>query len=1216
MAEWTYKIGAPSNEGSGYLRWDRLQSGAIDSGLVDGGGMAHLRVLRLYYGSFSRLYTSPSLVQSSFNLGPDLTAAFEQSAHAITVSAGSLSVTVPGPNHTTNQYKDTQEPYTFLPSVSVRNEINAFITAYRRLSGDDQAETMITLSDTIPLPALSITADISTITEGADAVFMLSSSIAPASDLTVRISVTQTGDVVSGAAPTTATIGAGKTGASITIPTATNPLGPGEQGSITVTISADAGYTISASSHTVTVVNYIPLPALSITADISTITEGADAAFALSSSIAPASDLTVRISVTETGDVISGAAPTTAVIGAGKTGASITIPTDDDAIDEGHSTVTVTILAGRGYTIGSDSSAASVIVRDNEVSLAEILGGSRLTAVPLIDITLRDGVTEKHIYASNRFVTVGGKKYLDILSEDGISDISHDLDSAGGIATISSATIRLLNATGDADIPLSHVLEKYKIVGQPVDIRYIFPPSTQAIGVWSGKVAQVSVGSEITLSLVNTTLDDITPVPTQVHTLAKNPSLPLSSTGLPYPVVFGSLDSAENRVLAPAIRTSAFSHQYMTAVRARQRGNIYILPAGGDLSRINGTQSGDHITLTGSGTLTVSRRLPDLYFSPPPFGQPLHSHYNLGALRVNGAGIIKSITLSGQVTTRGVYSRGGSRMGIILTTHLGNTSNRRKYSSIGHTHPPSEGVRTKTSAYSETLNVSAGNASADPREWFVRFASFTQERVGPELISATVTVSISYEYDIEDLTSPAVFQGIAGYQDRAANYHDGGVVNTDGMTLSHPVDIIHALLRDRDYGMSWKSGLIDRSDIDFQRTAVGGGRRFDFVTREIITFDDFSDMVRQAGCFMRYGPNGKWEIRGIQTQGPTHMFTHAWNIDDGSFLAGSSPLRDVKNHFFLRYGYSHTEEAFTKSLVRSGQRNGRGHGNLLASGRFFVTSSSPPEIAVGDRVLFAEKYYIVTKAVSQTTYEVRRDNGGPVVAAQNQPFEVGPYFDRTCYDSEQAYGRKSYLGSQTSAIESRLIQDDGTARAFLDDLIRHHASVAKTVQFSTHMGAIGVSVGDEIIVDHPYARGVEKIGTLSSALSQSATSITWDLDQGVTVRALDYVILQSGVYFEVLRSGGGSAISRAQLKSTSRAWPSDTAIYRALRTYIVTHPTLSPSAGRINIRAREVALQDIYDTPFPPRGQAGEQAEPAPLPTLSLDGEALSLDGDYLTTLP
>ena len=1220
MAEWTYKIGAPSTEGSNNLRWDTL-SALIDSDLVDGGGAAYLRVLRVYSISWCRLYTSTTASRSSFFSGPDLTSVAERNAYAITISAGNLTLVLPGPGHTGNAYRDSSEPYAFLPPQATRNKIATFITAYRLLSSAQKGETTLTLSDSTPTPKLSIAADISTITEGSDAIFALSSSIAPANNLTVNITVTETGDVISGATPTTATIRAGQTAATITIPTAADPLGTGEQGSITVTISASAEYDISTPSHTINVLNYIPPPVLSIATDISTITEGTDAVFTLSSSIAPANNLTVNITVTETGDVISGATPTTATIRAGHTAATITIPTDDDTTNEPNSTIEVTISTGRGYMVGSDASA-SVVVQDDEVDLDEVLTHLHLTPVPLIDISLRDGASLKHLYASNRSITVSGKKYLDILSKNGLSDISHDLDGIGGIATISSATIRLQNATGDADIPLSQVLDQYDLVGQSVMIRYLFLPATEAVQVWSGRVSHLTIaGDAIILSAINTTLDDIIPVPSRVYSLTETPNLPLSSAGLPHPLVFGVLNSAEKKVLAPGIRIDAFSHQYTTAVRARQRGNVYILPRDRDLSRASATQSGDRITLSDSGTLITSRQLPDIYYQPRVSTRRI-TRYFLGAWRADGTTGVRGITVSGRVTTRGGprTSRGQEirrRMGMSTSIFVrGELSHRAYYFPI-NTHEPGEGVRTKTHTYSNTLAIEGSNRDIPLGDWEIRILPFT-DGGGGEFVDASLTVSVSHSYNIDDLDPPRIFQAITGYEDRASNYMDGPAVNTDGMTLSHPVDIAHALLRDKDYGMSQKSGSIDRSDIDFQRIAAGESRRFDFVMRDIMDFDAHSDLLRQGGLFMVHQPGAtaNRKIQAAGANGPVSVFTHKWNIIGDSFSTESSPLRDVKNHYFLRYGYSHVEEKFTKALIRSGQRSGSGRGNLLSTGRFSVTSTPPPPMAIGDRLFFGNQYYIITKTISQNTCEVRRENGGPIRAAQNLPFDVGPYFDKTCYDSEQKYGRKSYLGNQTAAIESRYIQDDGTARAFLNDLIGYHAEVAKNLRFSTDMSAIRLSVGDEIIVDHPYSRGIEKIGTLSSTLSRSATSIAWTLDAGVTVKLLDYILLQSGVHFEVLRSGGGTSVSREHMNSAARQWPRGTTVYRALHTYIVTHTTLSPTSGRIDIRARELDAADIYDTPFPPSGQSAEQVEPPPPPALTIDGEAITIDGEYTIILP
>ena len=73
---------------------------------------------------------------------------------------------------------------------------------------------------------------------------------------------------------------------------------------------------------------------ISIVAVTPSVTEGTAATFRLTADSAPATELTVMVSVTDSGDFIAGPAPTMVTIAAGETTATLTVETDDDRVDE------------------------------------------------------------------------------------------------------------------------------------------------------------------------------------------------------------------------------------------------------------------------------------------------------------------------------------------------------------------------------------------------------------------------------------------------------------------------------------------------------------------------------------------------------------------------------------------------------------------------------------------------------------------------------------------------------------------------------------------------------------------------------------------------------------------------------------------------------------------------------------------------------------------
>ena len=113
-----------------------------------------------------------------------------------------------------------------------------------------------------------------------------------------------------------------------------------------------------------------PLPEASITARGSPITEGATAMFAVALTMpAPMEGLNVALMVSETGgDHVEpgNEGAKTLNFAEGEDAKGYSVPTVNDAVDEGNGTVTVTIVAGEGYEIGSASSASVTVNDDDE----------------------------------------------------------------------------------------------------------------------------------------------------------------------------------------------------------------------------------------------------------------------------------------------------------------------------------------------------------------------------------------------------------------------------------------------------------------------------------------------------------------------------------------------------------------------------------------------------------------------------------------------------------------------------------------------------------------------------------------------------------------------------------------------------------------------------------------------------------------------------------
>ena len=137
----------------------------------------------------------------------------------------------------------------------------------------------------------------------------------------------------------------------------------------------DAGRLYDEDVVSVTVVAEPPLPEVTVSAGTSPVTEGNAATFTVSLDSAPPGALSVAVS--ETGNVLSGTAPSTLAFASRERSKTLSLQTDDDDVDESDSTVKVTLATGAGYALGSRSSA-EVLVTDNDEAPGGAAWGERL----------------------------------------------------------------------------------------------------------------------------------------------------------------------------------------------------------------------------------------------------------------------------------------------------------------------------------------------------------------------------------------------------------------------------------------------------------------------------------------------------------------------------------------------------------------------------------------------------------------------------------------------------------------------------------------------------------------------------------------------------------------------------------------------------------------------------------------------------------------------
>ena len=229
--------------------------------------------------------------------------------------------------------------------------------------------------DPVPVPQVSIAAG-SGVTEGGSATFVLTATPAPSAPLDVTVTIAATGDYGIAAATQTVTI---PTTGTYTLTLATTGDDVDEpNGSVTATVDAGTGYTVGTpSTGTVAIADDdVPLPEITVAAG-SGVTEGGSASFVLTATPAPAAPLDVTVAIAASGDY--GIADATQTVTIPTTGSfTLTLATDNDGADEADGSVTATVDAGTGYTVGTPSTG-TVAIADDDVPAIAIAAGADVT---------------------------------------------------------------------------------------------------------------------------------------------------------------------------------------------------------------------------------------------------------------------------------------------------------------------------------------------------------------------------------------------------------------------------------------------------------------------------------------------------------------------------------------------------------------------------------------------------------------------------------------------------------------------------------------------------------------------------------------------------------------------------------------------------------------------------------------------------------------------
>ncbi|MGI9250784.1 MAG: Calx-beta domain-containing protein [Pseudohongiellaceae bacterium] len=250
------------------------------------------------------------------------------------------------------------------------------------------------IDDEMAVISIAAAGNSTSITEGDDAVFIISSSNSPMDDTSIGLTANQTGSFISAALPDSVTLVGGQISATLTIATV-GDMNHEADGSISLRLNlsselTNAGYSANpnASAATITIVDD-DQPSVSISVSPASGVEGTNAVFTITATPVPYAGitLTVPLTVSTVGNFVTGAAaPANVVLTNTAATAIFTIATQDDEVREANGTITATLSTPTSdvYRLGT-SSQAVFTVQDNDTPNLSIratdIGGTSVSSV-------------------------------------------------------------------------------------------------------------------------------------------------------------------------------------------------------------------------------------------------------------------------------------------------------------------------------------------------------------------------------------------------------------------------------------------------------------------------------------------------------------------------------------------------------------------------------------------------------------------------------------------------------------------------------------------------------------------------------------------------------------------------------------------------------------------------------------------------------------------
>ena len=592
---------------------------------------------------------------------------------------------------------------------------------------DDPALQTVTIALTNPATTQ--------VTEGTSLSFTLTRSGSTTASLTANVTLsTDPADasVYSGSANRTVTFSTNRATATLTVSTV-NDSTDEANADVTATVATGTGYTAGdPASAEITVRDNdgsgprVRIRPLSSTA---TVTEGQTATFVLDSLDNGTSVFTILLKVEETGAMLAATVPTSvATLSPTIVVALLNVATVNDSVDEPNSTITVTVVDGPGYELGTPESA-TVAVEDNDGEALVTIAGTAESVIegePAQFTLTRTGSTVSSLSVS---IAVSGYP-SSVISETPPSSIAIAAGSATGTLSVATAD----NTTDEnARLVLAEVLRGTGYVPGTPNIAVVTVNDNDGAGL-----------PTVTIARSSSTAAVVTEGTSLRFTLTRsgNTTAPLTAN------VTLSTDPAGASVYSgSASRTVMFSANRATATLTVSTVNDTTDEANADVTATIATGTGYAAGTPGSAVVTVNDNdgpaLPTITIARSS---------STAAVVTEGASLRFTLTRSGSTT-------GSLTANVTLSTDPAGAS---VYSGSA-----SRTVRFSASRTTATLTVSTVNDTTDEENADVTATVATGTGYVPGAPgSATVTVN---DNDAAPITTATLTVRIAGRHRASGN---------------------------------------------------------------------------------------------------------------------------------------------------------------------------------------------------------------------------------------------------------------------------------------------------------------------------------------------------------------------------------------------------------------------------------------------------------------